>query len=324
MKPYFILAFLVALSGCTTTTTLELGDLPQPVYVSVGDGTTYIAPSSDIPPANALSYSQIDTMLKGSNYYQDTSISYKSINYDPNYNLYLKRNSGNILFYPTGSSSIYVLTYRGDRFVPNANGFAEQTSGAIPASSPDRPYWDGLATTKLVLGGGMTGLNYVDFGYWIGIPKNTTKKPVYEAFATRTPGYSAGVSGTMVSPNTSYTGRTAAIAVDNNVSGSARELGGTATLTLDNSSHTHLNLAFQNYYTFDIYSNTSYGYDISSVSVSGTNTNGGPAFSSCSSGCSAGASYTYVGQYQGDEVGGTYKYNSGNSTLVGSFGASLN
>lgn len=324
MMKYLFWAFLVVLSGCATAK-LELSDLPQPVYVDESNGTTYSSPSSQFPPANALSYNQIDTLVKGSNYYQDEVPSYKSLNHTASYTPDLRRTQGNIIFHPDGRSD-YVISYRGDSFVPNSQGFAEQTTGAIPKPEIDWGYtgWDGLVMTKLVLGGGVTGLNYVDFGYWIGIPKNTTKKPVYEAFATRTtaPGYSYG-SGDLVSANTSYSGRAAGIAVDNNVTGSARELGGTATLTIDGSKHAHLNLAFQNYYTFDIYSNYSYGGGITSVSVTGTNSNGGPAFSSCPSGCSASANYTYVGQYQGDEVVGTYKYTSGNSSLIGSFGASL-
>ena len=319
MNKYFILAFLVVLSGCTSSAVkLTLTDLPQPVYISATDGTTYMAPSSQNPPANALSYNQIDTMVKGSNYSSDSGTSSKTLNRSPNYTPYLKRSFNNITYLPDGSSSTryYQITYRGDSFVPNTYGFAEQIIENIPKSEFDYPDWDGLAMTKLVLGGGVTGLNYVDFGYWIGVPKNTTKQPIYQAFATKTNLYYDQTPDA----NKSYTGRTTAIVVDNNV-GSARELGGNATLTLDSSKNAQLHLAFQNYYTFDINSYHN-GSSITSVSVTGSPTDG-PSFSSCATGCDAAATYKYIGQYQADEVGGTYRYKSGNSHLVGSFGATL-
>ena len=318
VRKYLLLGFFVVLAGCTTAK-MELGDLPQPVYVSASDGTTYMAPSSDVPPANALSYAQLDTLVRnttGSTYSPTAIYKNYAISYAAGY-LAFSRSWNNFFIRPGDSDYFEEIMYAGDRSVENEYGFAEQSTGAI-ANTHSGPYFLGFANTKMVLGGGMTGLNYVDFGYWIGVPKDNSKRVLYTAFATH-PYF------TTYAPNasTSYTGKAAAVAYDNNVPGSARELGGNATLTLNASKNTHLNLAFQNYYTFDIYATNQNGSSITSVAVNGTNTNGGPAFSSCSSSCPATANYFYTGQYDAAEVGGTYSYTSGNSNLVGSFGASL-
>ena len=334
MRKYLLLLVMFFVSGCAVDAELKLTDLPGPVYLyndgssysggtggSSGGSSTVIPTYSENPPANALSWSQIDTLIKPSNYNSDTNASYKYYNYSPYYAPYFKRSFGNIIFYPTGQSyNGYSITYNGDRFVPNQYGFAEQETGAISKPEYTDPgSWDGLVRTKLVLGGGMTGMNYVDFGYWIGVPRNTTQQPVYESFATYSTAYNSKTPGV----NTSYTGKAAAVAVNNNIIGSAHELGGTATLSIDNNRDANLHLVFQNYYTFDITSDYDGRY-LTSVTVNGTNYNGGPTFSSCNSGCSGSANYLYMGQYQGDEAVGTYKYTSGNNVLIGSFGAKLN
>ena len=133
MKKYSLLAFMIVLSGCATAK-LDLADLPSPVFINETDGTTYMQPSSETRPANALAYSQIDTMVKGNNYGSDRKFASRNLNCSTYYDPYIKREHNNIVFLPNGTtgSSYYEITYRGDSFVPNANGFAEQTTGEIP------------------------------------------------------------------------------------------------------------------------------------------------------------------------------------------------
>lgn len=325
------------LFGCTTDAKLSLSDLPQMVYVSTNDGTTYAPSSPENPPANALSYSQIDNLIRDYGTPRVRSLKYndrEALNYS--YNNHIPPDSedtfvyknGNILFRPRYSNYYGdywgEITYLGNMFVSNQNGFAEQTTGEVEG----RNFWyndykDGFITTKLVLGGGVNNLLYTDFGYWIGVPKNTTKDVIYMPFAIMVP-HAYGTPA-----NTSFTGKTAAVAYTENVVGSARELSGNATLTLDGSKNANLHLAFENYYTFDINSdNYGGGFDfqtVSSVAVSGVNSNGGPAFSSCTSNCSSAGlvDYMYSGQYSAEEAAGTYKYTNGGNTLTGSFGAKL-
>ena len=161
------------------------------------------------------------------------------------------------------------------------------------------------------------GLKYLDFGYWIGVPKNSTYKTEYTPFIVHGGGWNAYTASNAAT----YTGKAAAVAYNSAVPGSAHELGGTATLEVSDRYNAKLKLDFDNYYTFDMTLGSSSNGTPSSVIVNGTNTNGGPAFTSCVSGCSAGAGISYVGQYGIEEVGGVYHYSDGNNKLYGSFGA---
>lgn len=333
MKQYiYFLTVAFLLFGCSGTTTVQIGELPPPTVL----GSSYFPPATEYPPAAAVSYSVIDGTIDG---YGDPVVQSIATNYgsgmsfndsEPPSEHSFTYTFNNVIYKPRYShyygDYFASITYPGDRFVQNDRGFAEQITNFVDGYGV---YSDGFNATKLLVGGGLNGLNYTDFGYWIGIPKNTTKDPVYLAFASM---IQAPHSTYHAEANTSFVGKTAAIAYSKtNGHDYARELGGDATLTIDASKNAHLNLDFQDYYTFDIYTNYSNyisGGDqsMSSVIVTGANTNGGPAFNSCVSGCNSVANiqYFYSGIYLNEEAAGTYKYTSGTNELVGSFGAIRN
>lgn len=308
------LLIILALCGCSTSATLELSDLPNPVYIDTETGEATVPPHTEGKPADAIPYSDLITMISESGYspYIVSKVNYSDNHpYDPPR---IDIAANNINFSAWDSYYYPYVTYFGDRFIRNEHGFAEQTSGRIPAKYLS---YDDFIATKLVLGGGATGLKYTDFGYWIGVSENPYTNPFYIAFTMQGGGHQSYTGSTIYA---TYTGRTAAVAYNNTIPGSARELGGDATLTVS-SSGSNLVLDFDDYYKFTIDSPYSYGNGITSVKVEGTNTNGGPEFTSCTSGCKAYGDIDYYGEYRAEEAIGTYRYIDDTNTLVGSFGA---
>lgn len=315
MNKKIYLLVILALCGCGTTATLELSDLPNPVYIDTESGETTVPPHTDGAPADAISYSDLITMVSKSG---NSPYIVSKVNYSDNHPFEQPRidiTSNNIKFRAWGSYYYPYVTYFGDRFTRNEHGFAEQTSGRVSANNYSS--YDDFVATKLVLGGGATGLKYTDFGYWIGVSENPYTNPHYIAFTMQGGGHQSYVSSDVYA---TYTGRAAAVAYNNTIPGSARELGGDATLTVS-SSGSNLVLDFDDYYKFTIDSPYYYGSGITSVKVDGTNTNGGPEFTSCTSGCKAYGDIDYYGEYRAEEAVGTYRYIDGDNTLVGSFGA---
>ena len=332
MKKYYVYLVSLFLVGCATSAELKLNDLP-PVYISTttgnfgnagssgsGSGTGYQQIYPQTRPENALEYSSINKMNRNGT---DLIYYFSSVNVKSNYDIvpWFYYYNNDVSFNPGCNSYDYsTIIYLGDSFVRNQYGFAEQIVSNVPALSSYDTF-DGFKETKLVLGGGLSGLQYTDFGYWIGVPNNYTKSVIYDAFNLR-----GATEYTNISSGTVFTGKTAAIAYTVGQDGSARELGGNATLTFENSDRTDLKLEFDNYYTFDIVARRA-GGSVESVTVRGVNTNGGPGFSSCVSGCSSNvsASYSYYGDnYAVKEASGNYKYTKDNNVLIGSFGAKKN
>ena len=306
------LLIILALCGCSTSATLELSDLPNPVYIDTETGEATVPPHTEGKPADAIPYSDLITMISESGYspYIVSEVNYGTYSWEePRINI----TSNNIKFRAWDTYDYPYVTYFGDRFTRNEYGFAEQTSGRVPAEYSS--YYDYVAT-KLVLGGGATGLKYTDFGYWIGVYENPYTNPRYIAFTMQGGGHQ---SDTSTSVYATYTGRAAAVAYNNTIPGAARELGGDVTLTVS-SSGSNLVLDFDDYYKFTIDSPYYNGGGNTSVKVDGTNTNGGPEFTSCTSGCNTYGDIDYYGDYRAEEAVGTYRYIDGTNTLVGSFG----
>lgn len=308
--------FLTACGG----TKVELDNLPAPQKVSgesvtppdYYDGTIAVTPPyTEGAPANAVSYSDLVTLITASGY--DMSSYYRNDYFDnvsDSRYPHIKYSFDNIVFKPS-TYHYPSITYIGNRFTENQYGYAEQTTGNVKGDTDSYSY----VQTKLVLAGGSMGLKYLDFGYWIGIPKNTTKQTEYLPFTIYGGGWSSYTPG-----NATFTGKAAAVAYNSTVAGSARELGGNATLVTSGSG-SNLNLEFDNYYSFNMSFDSKTGGTPTSVVVNGTNTNGGPAFTTCVAGCKADIDIDYRGQYSAEEAAGVYYYIDGNNKLYGAFGA---
>lgn len=321
MKKYMITILCLFLTACGGTK-VELDNLPAPQKVSgesvtppdYYDGTIAVTPPyTEDAPANAISYSELMTLITASGYDMSSYVRKKYLyntNISSGYEPKIKYSFNNIIFTPMlYSSSNTGITYPGDRFTENQYGYAEQTTGE--AQTTQRNY----TQTKLVLAGGSMNLKYLDFGYWIGIPQNSTQATQYIPFTVSGGGWASYTPG-----STTFTGKAAAVAYNSNVAGSARELGGNATLVTSGSG-SNLNLEFDNYYSFNMSFDSKTGGTPTSVIVNGTNTNGGPAFTTCVSGCNAWAGIEYRGQYSAEEAAGVYRYIDGNNKLYGAFGA---
>lgn len=321
MKKYMITILCLFLTACGGTK-VELDNLPAPQKVSgesvtppdYYDGTIAVTPPyTEDAPANAVSYSDLVTLITASGYdladYSRKRYFYNT-NISSSYDTRIKYTFNNIIFTPLFYNSTSTgITYVGDRFTENQYGYAEQTTGATKTTSID------YAQTKLVLAGGSMGLKYFDFGYWVGIPQNSTLLTQYIPFTVDGGGWSSYTPG-----NATFTGKAAAVAYNLTVAGSARELGGNATLTTS-STGSNLNLDFDNYYSFNMSFDSKTGGTPTSVVVNGTNTNGGPAFTTCVAGCKADVDIDYRGQYSAEEAAGVYYYIDGNNKLYGAFGA---
>lgn len=310
--------FLTACGG----TKVEIDNLPAPT-INAGEsasapdyynGTIAVTPTyTEGTPANAVPYSELVTLITANGYdmsnYSRSKYLYNS-NISSSYQPRINYSFNNIIFTPLYYSYNNTgITYIGDRFTENQYGYAEQTTGA--AHTTQRNY----TQTKLVLAGGSMNLKYLDFGYWIGVPQNSTQETQYIPFTVSGGGWTSYTPG-----NTTFTGKAAAVAYNSNVAGSARELGGNATLVTSGSG-SNLTLDFDNYYSFNMSFDSKTGGTPTSVIVNGTNTNGGPAFTTCVSGCNAAVNIDYRGQYSAEEAAGVYRYIDGNNKLYGAFGA---
>lgn len=326
MKKYIVTILCLFLTACGAK--VELDNLPAPKKISgesvtppdYYDGTIAVTPPyTEGAPANAVSYSDLVTLITASGYnmssYGRSKYLYNT-NISSSYYPKLNYSFNNIIFTPLVWSSGYTgITYIGDRFTENQYGYAEQTTGTVQTKMYSDSNPSTYTQTKLVLAGSSMNLKYLDFGYWIGVPQNTTQATQYVPFTVSGGGWATYTPG-----NTTFTGKAAAVAYNSNVAGSARELGGNATLTTSGSG-SNLNLDFNNYYSFNMSFDSKTGGTPTSVIVNGTNTNGGPAFTTCVSGCNASVGIDYRGQYSAEEAAGVYYYIDGNNKLYGAFGA---